>query len=128
MSSLLFMDSHNSLSLTTLSLLYRFAKVLNIWNLFILMNTFWLEWSGIVKLCNELLYITSFDLYTLSMTLFDATEHNPSDSLFRYIWTLFLVLNTFWHERSRLVKHWNELVYIISFDMCTVSMTLFDAT
>jgi hypothetical protein len=92
------------------------------------MNTFWLEWSGIVTLCNELFYITSFDLYILSMTLLDVTEHNLSDSLFRYIWTLFLLLNTFWHEWSRLVKHCNELVYIISFDMYTVSMTLFDAT
>jgi hypothetical protein len=124
----LVMDRHNSLSLTSLSLLYRFANVLHIWTLFILLNTFWFEWTGIVTLCNELLYITSFDLYTLSMTLFDATEHNLTVSLFRYIWTQFLLLNTFWHELSRLVKHCNELIYIISFAMYTVSMTLFDAT
>jgi hypothetical protein len=34
------MDRHNSLSLTSLSLLYLFANVLHIWTLFILLNTF----------------------------------------------------------------------------------------
>jgi hypothetical protein len=41
------------------------------------------------KACYELLYIISFGLYAISMTLFDATEHNVSVSHIRYIWTLF---------------------------------------
>jgi hypothetical protein len=122
------MHRHNSLSFTSLSLLYRFANVLHIWTLFILLNTFWLEWSGIVTLCNGLLYITRFDLYTISMTVYDETEHNISVSLFCYTWTLFLLLKTFWHEWSRLVKYCKELLYIINFDVYTFSMTLFDAT
>jgi hypothetical protein len=122
------MDGHNSLSLTSLSLLYRFVNVLYIWTLYLLLNTFWQERSRLVRLCNELLYIISFDLYTLSMTLLDATEHYISVSYILYIWTLFLMLNTFWHEWSRLVTLCNELLYIISFDLYTVSKTFFDAT
>jgi hypothetical protein len=74
-----------------------------------------------VTLCYVLLYIINFDLYTFSITLFDATEHILSVSHFRYIWTLFLLLNTFWHEWLRLVTPRNELLYIISFDLYTVS-------
>jgi hypothetical protein len=77
---------------------------------------------------NELLYIISFEPYNLSKTLFHATEDNLSVSHFRFIWTLFLLLNTFWDEWSRLVAPWNELLYIISFDLYTVSKTLFDVT
>jgi hypothetical protein len=69
----LVMDRHNTLSLTSLTLLYRFANVLHIWTLFLLLKTFWHDWSGIVTLCIELLYITRFDFYTVSMSLFDAT-------------------------------------------------------
>jgi hypothetical protein len=36
-------------------------------------NTFWHEYSGLVSLCSELLYITSFELTTVPMSLFDAT-------------------------------------------------------
>jgi hypothetical protein len=75
----------------------------------------------------EELYIISFELYTLSKTLFHVTEHNHSVSHFRYIWTLFLLLNTFWQEWSRLVTTRNELLYIISFEPQTVSKTFFDA-
>jgi hypothetical protein len=77
---------------------------------------------------NELLYIISFVLYTLSKTLIHATEDNLSLSHFRFFWTLFLLLNTFWHECLRLVAHWNESLYIISFDLYTVSKPFFDAT
>jgi hypothetical protein len=70
---LLVMDGHNSLSLTTLSLLYSYANVLHIWILFLLLNSFWHEWSRLVTICLELLYIISFDLYTVSQTFFDAT-------------------------------------------------------
>jgi hypothetical protein len=122
------MDGQNSLSLTSQSLLYLFVNVLYNWTLFMMLNTFWKQWSRVVTLCNELLYIISFDLYTLSMTLYYATEHNLSVSHFLYIWSLFLLLNTFLHEWSRLVMLCNELIYIISFDLYTVSMTLFDAT
>jgi len=69
----LVMDGHASLSLTSLSLLYRFVNVLYIWTLFLLLNTFCHEWSRLVTLCHELLYILGFDLYTVSMTLVDAT-------------------------------------------------------
>jgi hypothetical protein len=69
----LVMDGHNSYSLTSLSLQYRFANVLTIWTLFLLLNTFCHEWPRLLALCNELLCLISFDLYTVPMTLFDAT-------------------------------------------------------
>jgi hypothetical protein len=62
------------------------------------------------------------------MTLFDETEHNLTVSHFRCIWTLFLLLNTFCHEWSRLVTLCNEQLFIISFELYTVSTYLFDAT
>jgi hypothetical protein len=68
----LVMDGHISLTLTSLSLLYRLVNVLYIWTLFLLLNTFCHAWSRLVTLCQELLYIFSFDLYTVSMTLVDA--------------------------------------------------------
>jgi hypothetical protein len=69
----LVMDGHASLTLTSLSLLYRFVNVLYIWTLFLLLNSFCHAWSRLVTVCHELLYIISFDLYTVSMTLVDAT-------------------------------------------------------
>jgi hypothetical protein len=45
-----------------------------------------------------------------------------------YIWTLFSMLNPFCHEWSRLVTLCHELLYFLGFDLCTVSMTLVDAT
>jgi hypothetical protein len=89
------MDDNNSLSLTSLSLLYRFVNVLYNWTIFLLMNTFLKEWSRLVTLCNELPYIISIDLYALSMTVIVATELNGSISHFLYIWALFLPMNTF---------------------------------
>jgi hypothetical protein len=62
------------------------------------------------------------------MTLFDATEHNLSVTHFRYIQILLLLLNMFLLEWSHLVTPRNELLYIISFDLYTVSMTFFDTT
>jgi hypothetical protein len=56
----------------TESLLHRFANVLHIWTLFLLLITFLHEWSRLVTFCNELLYIISFHLFTVSMTIFDA--------------------------------------------------------
>jgi hypothetical protein len=69
----LFMDVHASLTLTSLSLIYRFDNVLYIWTLFLLFKPFCHAWSRLVTLCHELLYIPGFDLYTVSMTLVDAT-------------------------------------------------------
>jgi hypothetical protein len=66
-------DVHASLTLTSLSLLYSFVNVLNIWGLFVLLNTFCHAWSRIVTLCHELLLILRFDVYTVCMTLVDAT-------------------------------------------------------
>jgi hypothetical protein len=99
----------------------------SIWTLFLLLNTFWHEWTRLVTPRNKLLYIICFYMYTLSKTLFHVTEHNHSVSHFRYIWTQFLLLNTFWHEWPRLVTTRNELHYIISFEPQTVSKTFFDA-
>jgi hypothetical protein len=45
-----------------------------------------------------------------------------------YIWTLFLLLNTFCHTWSRLVTLCHELLYNLGFDLNTVSMTLVDAS
>jgi hypothetical protein len=92
--------------------------------LILLLNTFCHEWSRIVRLCKEFLYIISFNVYTVSKTLFDATELNLSVSHFRYIWTLFLLLNTFWQELSRLVTPCNEFLYNISLP-CIPALTLF---
>jgi hypothetical protein len=122
------MDGHNSLNVTSLSLLYRFVNIRQIWTLLLLQNTFWHEWTRVVTLCNELLYIISFDLYTVSKTFFDAPWQNLTVTPVLYIWTLFLLLNTFLHEWLRLVKFCNELLYIMSFGVYSVSVTLFDAT
>jgi succinate dehydrogenase hydrophobic anchor subunit len=73
-----------------------------------------------VKPQNELLYIITFDLYTLYKTLCDATEHNLSVSYFRSIWTLLLLLNTFWHEWSGLVTLCKELLYNTCSELYTV--------
>jgi hypothetical protein len=67
------MDFQNSLNLTSLSLLYRFVNILYIWTLFLLLNTFWHESTRLVTLCNELLLIVSFDLYTVSKRFFYAS-------------------------------------------------------
>jgi hypothetical protein len=67
------MDSHDSLTLTSLSLLYRFVNVLYIWSQFLLLNTICHIWSRLVTLCHELPYILGFDMFSLSMTLDDAT-------------------------------------------------------
>jgi hypothetical protein len=121
------MDGHNTLKLLSLTQLNLFFNILQIWTLILLLNKFWQEWSRLVSLCNELLYIINFDLYTVCMNLFETTEHNVTCSHVIYIWTLILLLNTFCHEWSRLVTHCNELLYIICFDLHTLSMTPFDA-
>jgi hypothetical protein len=79
------------------------------------------------KSLNEELYIISFNLYTLSMTLFHAT-HSISVSHVLYIWIKVLLLDTFWDERSRIVTLCNELLYKVGFNLNTVYMTRFDAT
>jgi hypothetical protein len=67
------MDGHASLSLTSLSVLYRIVNVLYIWTQFLLLNTFCHGWSRLVTLCHELPYILGFDLYTVCMNLVDVT-------------------------------------------------------
>jgi hypothetical protein len=62
-----------SLTLTSKLLLYRFVNVLYIWTLFLLLNTYCHVCSRLVTLCHELLYILGFDLYTVPMTIVDAT-------------------------------------------------------
>jgi hypothetical protein len=84
--------------------------------------------TRIVTLCNELIYIVCFELYSVYMTRFDATEHKLTVSHFRYFWTIFLLLKTFWHEWSRIITLCNELLYKVGFDLYAVYMTRFDAT
>jgi hypothetical protein len=69
------MDCHDPLNLTSLSL-YLFVNVLYVRTLFLLQNTFCHAWSRLVRFCRELHYILVYDLYTVSVTLFDATLHN----------------------------------------------------
>jgi hypothetical protein len=69
----LIMDVHDSLTFTFLSLLYRFVNVLYVRTLILLLNTFCHAWSRLITLCHELHFILGFDLYTVSMTLVDAT-------------------------------------------------------
>jgi hypothetical protein len=57
-----------------------FSHVLYIWTLFLLLSSFLQEWSRILKLCIELLYKVSFNLYAVYMTRFDATLPNLSVS------------------------------------------------
>jgi hypothetical protein len=102
--------------------------VLYIWTLILLLNSFLHEWSRLVTPCNVLLYIIDIDLYTDSKTYFDATQHNLSVSLFRYIYTLFLLFNTFSDECSPIMTHCNELLYKVGFDLYSLNMTHFDAT
>jgi hypothetical protein len=67
------MDGHDSLTLTSLSLLYRFVNVLYIWSQFLMLNSFYHVWSRLVTLCHELHYILGSYLYTVSMTLVNET-------------------------------------------------------
>jgi hypothetical protein len=60
----LFMVGHDSYTLTSLSLLYRFVNIIYVRTLFLLQNTFCHAWSHLVTLCHELFYILGFDLYT----------------------------------------------------------------
>jgi hypothetical protein len=68
----LIMNCHNSLNLTSLSPLYRFVNILYIWTLFLLLNTFYHKSTRLLTLCNELLYIISFDLFTVCKRFFEA--------------------------------------------------------
>jgi len=48
------------------------------WTLFLQLNTFFTQgyaWLRLVTLCHLLLYFLGIDLYTVSMTLVDATKH-----------------------------------------------------
>jgi hypothetical protein len=45
-----------------------FSHFRYIWTLLLLLNTILHEWSRLVTLCNELLCIICFDLYTVSKT------------------------------------------------------------
>jgi hypothetical protein len=108
------MDGHNTLRLTSLSLLYRFVNLLYIRTLFLLLKTFWHEWSRLVTPWNDLLYIINFDLYTVSMTVFESTEHNVTFSHVIYIWPFILLQNTFCHELSRQVTLCYKLLSVFT--------------
>jgi hypothetical protein len=67
------MDGHDSLTLTFLSLRYLFVNVLYVRTLFLLLHTFCQAWPRLVMHSHELLYILGFELYTVCMTLDEAT-------------------------------------------------------
>jgi hypothetical protein len=67
------MDGHDSLTLSSLSLLYLFFNVVYVRTLILLMNTFCHAWSRLDTVRHEIHYIIVFDLYTVSVTLVDAT-------------------------------------------------------
>jgi hypothetical protein len=116
----LVMDGHDPLTLTSLSLLYRFVNVLYFWTLFLLLNTYYNVWSRLVTLCDELLFILGMDLYTVSMLLVDATYHFQRFSrqitlgnhfgllcqvkLLQIMLCQFLLLETFCHAWSYLIS------------------------
>jgi len=59
-----------------MTLLERYVNVFYMRTLYIQLNTFFTPvyaWLRLVTLCHELLYFLGFDLYTVSMTLVDAT-------------------------------------------------------
>jgi hypothetical protein len=66
-------DDHASITLTSLSLFHRFVYVLYIRTLFLLLNASCCACLRQVTLLYELLYILGFEMYTVSMTLVDAT-------------------------------------------------------
>jgi hypothetical protein len=69
----LVMDIQTYFTLTSLSLLHCLENVLYMLTLFLLLNTFCHASSGLVRLCQELLNILGFDLFTVSMTVVDET-------------------------------------------------------
>jgi hypothetical protein len=91
----LIMDGHNSLNLTSLSLLYRFVNILYIWTLFLLLITFWHEWSGLVTLCNKystlpvLTFIPSLWLYLMHPNTISQFLTFFTSGLNFYCWTRF---------------------------------------
>jgi hypothetical protein len=78
----------DSINIISQLLLYLFVNILQIRSLLLLLNTFWQETSRLVTLCYDLLYINNFDLYTVSMTLFESTEHHVKCCHFIYILTI----------------------------------------
>jgi hypothetical protein len=102
----LIMDDHNSLNLTSLLLLYLFVNILYILTLFLLLNTFWLEWSRIVTLYTNYFILSIFTCIT-SLWLFLDQPKTTSHDLTIYIWTLILLLSTFWHEWSRFLTNYS---------------------
>jgi hypothetical protein len=116
----LVMDGHNSLNLTSLSLQYRFVNILYIWTQFLLLYPFWQEWTRLLTLCKEFLYIISFDLYTVSKRFFGANLHNLTvftillSGLNFYCWTCF---NTNGHASKRLLSVLTCILYILLFLM-----------
>jgi hypothetical protein len=69
------------------------------------------EWSRFVMLCNEILYIIGFYLYTFSMSLFDATYHNLKFSHIIYMFSIF----TAEHILRRIISDSNDLKRITSY-------------
>jgi predicted tellurium resistance membrane protein TerC len=67
------MDGHDSLTLTSLSLLYRYVNVLYMRTLFLVLQRFCHAWSRLITICHKLIYIIGYDLYTVSMSLVNVT-------------------------------------------------------
>jgi hypothetical protein len=66
-------DGHDSIILTSLSQLYGFVNILYVRTLNLLLFTSCHAWSRLDTLRHEFLYIVVFYLYTVSVTLADAT-------------------------------------------------------
>jgi hypothetical protein len=75
-------------------------------------------------LCNEILYSICFDLYTVSMTLYDANKFNLTVTQVLYMWTLFLLLKTFLHEWSRLISSVTNYFIVLAL-ACITSLWFF---
>jgi hypothetical protein len=76
-------DCHDSLFLTSMSLIYRYDKYLYMRSPFLLLKTFYSAWSQLVTICLELLNNISFYLYAVCMTLVDAIYQNVTLSKVR---------------------------------------------
>jgi len=85
----LVMDGHASLSLTSLSLLYRFVNVLYIWTLFLLLNTFCHDCARLVTLCHELLYFLGFVCIPSLCLLLMQPNTNSQSLTLKYPWPPF---------------------------------------
>jgi hypothetical protein len=78
-------DGHDSLTLTSVSLLFLYDNVLYMRSLFLLLNTFYSAWSRLVTFCHELLYILGFFLNTVCFYLYTVLFMEPNTILVSHV-------------------------------------------